>query len=136
MVSPSTSGRPGLCGGAHLCCRLLIRKPPPGLQRLGWCSCCRGAEQTKRGSRFIWKGTETNVKHTCRSAKAALSHTSHPLRSEFERSLQMSVGRKRISEGAFILPTHLFTLPSIPPHALNDYGCCGAHCVCPSDRSL
>lgn len=52
-------------------------------------------------NRFQWKceerqqiyldGTETNVKPTCRSAKAALSHTSHPLRSEFERSLQMNV---------------------------------------------
>lgn len=44
-------------------------------------------------------------------------------------------GRKRTSEGVFILPSSFMVL-WIPPHVLNDYGCFGACCVCPSDLTL
>lgn len=63
-----------------------------------------------RGSRFIFKGTETKIKYTCKSVKASHWYTSHPLPSEFDRFLQMSVICQRLKKN-FWRCLHVFLFP-------------------------
>lgn len=86
LVAPSTSGQPGLCWGAHLCCRVLIREDArvfPAAEEASEQQ-KRFPEKCKQRMEIYFKGAKTNVKHTCKSVNAAQSYTSHPLHSEFE----------------------------------------------------